>query len=185
MKEKWKPIPIKEFSDKYMVSNLGKVKSIPHYVKGRWGQPTLYKGKMLKGELRKGYLSVQLYSEKNKKKHFSVHRLVALAFVNGYFEGAVVNHKNENKLDNRAENLEWVTTRANILYGLGKRRAALKISKRVMQIDNLKNVVHTYPSLHDAGRELGIEYQAIYHSLRSNCRAGGYYWKYAEVQDKK
>lgn len=31
MKEKWKPIPIKEFSDKYMVSNLGKVKSIPHY----------------------------------------------------------------------------------------------------------------------------------------------------------
>ena len=99
---------------------------------------------MLKGELRKGYLSVQLYSEKTKKKHFSVHRLVALAFVNGYFEGAVVNHKNENKLDNRAENLEWITTRENILYGLGKRRAALKISKRVMQIDDLKNVFDNY-----------------------------------------
>ncbi|MDH5099776.1 NUMOD4 motif-containing HNH endonuclease [Lactobacillus kefiranofaciens] len=182
MVEKWKPVPIKEFANSYMVSNLGRVKSIPHYVKGRWGQPVLYRGKILKAEMRKYYLSVQLYSKNIKKKHFNIHRLVALAFVPGHFDGAVVNHKNENKLDNRAQNLEWVTVRSNILYGFGKRHSALKISKRVMQLDDTGKIIHTYPSLHDAGKELKIEYQAIYHSVHYGYKAGGYKWKYAEAQ---
>lgn len=43
-----------------------------------------------------------------------VHRLVAKYFVSGYFEGAVVNHKDGNNRNNHASNLEWVTQRDNI-----------------------------------------------------------------------
>lgn len=70
-----------------------------------------------------GYLFVMLYKD---KKQFcqKIHRLVAKAFIpnpNGYLQ---VNHKNENKTDNRVENLEWCTAKYNINYGTAMKRAA-------------------------------------------------------------
>lgn len=59
------------------------------------------------------YLQVILSNDKGKK-YAQIHRLVASAFVDGYFDGAVVNHKNGDIHDNRAENLEWVTQKENI-----------------------------------------------------------------------
>lgn len=55
----------------------------------------------------------------NKYKSFSVHRLVAKLFINNPNpkEFNVVNHINENKSDNRAENLEWCTQSYNHNYG--------------------------------------------------------------------
>ena len=52
---------------------------------------------------------------KNGKKYYpEVHRLVAKYFVDGYFDGAVVNHKDCNKHNNRSTNLEWITQKENI-----------------------------------------------------------------------
>lgn len=65
---------------------------------------------------RKGYLRVSLYDGNRKAKHYEIHRLVALHFVPGYQKGLVVNHINEIKTDNRAENLEWCTYKYNLNY---------------------------------------------------------------------
>lgn len=59
------------------------------------------------------YLNVKFH-ENGYKKTEMVHRLVAKHFVDGYFEGAVVNHIDGNNRNNRADNLEWTTVRDNI-----------------------------------------------------------------------
>lgn len=62
-----------------------------------------------------GYLAVQ-YRLNGKRHRTHVHRLVALAFVPGHFEGATVNHINGKKTDNRPENLEWVSLAQNTVH---------------------------------------------------------------------
>ena len=47
-----------------------------------------------------------------------MHRIVAKCFCDGYEEGKVVNHKDGNKLNNHADNLEWVTQRENIIHSV-------------------------------------------------------------------
>lgn len=95
----------------YLISDNGEVQSTERKVKSNRGMRT-QKSRILKQELRKGYLAVRLYSN-SKGKLFSVHRLVALHFVNGYEEGLVVNHKDGNKLNNHHSNLEWCTITEN------------------------------------------------------------------------
>ena len=72
-----------------------------------------HKEKLLTPTLNsRGYLEVSAkFGDKRPK--MSVHRLIAIAFVEGYAEGLSVNHINGNKLDNRPENLEWVTLADN------------------------------------------------------------------------
>ena len=90
----------------YKVSNIGRIKSL---IDNRGNS----RDKILKVIKDKdGYLMVNLY--KNKKgKRLKVHRLVAHMFVDGYFDGAEVDHINTISDDNRVENLRWVTTKEN------------------------------------------------------------------------
>ena len=60
-----------------------------------------------------GYLYIQLVDGENKKRYL-VHRLVAEYFVDGYFDGAVVNHIDRNTKNNNYKNLEWVTQLQNV-----------------------------------------------------------------------
>lgn len=60
-----------------------------------------------------GYLYVDL-SKNHTAKRFAIHRLVAKHYCGGYFEGAVVNHKDANVTNNHYTNLEWVTQKENV-----------------------------------------------------------------------
>lgn len=108
--ENWKPVV--GYEGLYEVSDLGRVKSL------NWRNRGFERCLYLKPH-NKGYLQVELAKD-GAKKMYTVHRLVATAFVenpNGY---PLINHKDENKLNNKAENLEWCTSSYNARYSIEK-----------------------------------------------------------------
>ena len=116
MSEIWKDIYFWEngiewdYTGLYQISNFGRVKSLID----NHGQK---REKILKAvENGYGYERVNLHKN-HQKKAFKIHRLVAHMFIEGYFEGAEVNHKDENKTNNHVSNLEWCTSKYNANYG--------------------------------------------------------------------
>lgn len=156
----WKSI--KGFS-RYAVSNLGDVKN----------ERT---GSVLKQfDNGRGYLKVSLKGDDGKQRNVSVHRLVALAFVHndGPELKTQVNHINENKHDNEAGNLEWVTPSENIRHGTGIARRAKATSLPVVMIYKGMSVV--FDSASDAERRTGIPSKSIQkccaNQMKSTCGA--------------
>lgn len=108
---------IKGYEGIYAITNCGKVYSHSRVAnnnqlfKGRWLKPTLNKDT--------GYLYVTLCVDNERKKIY-IHKLVAQHFVDGWFEGAVVNHLDEDKLNNHWTNFEWTTNKKNTQYSLAR-----------------------------------------------------------------
>jgi hypothetical protein len=119
MDEIWKPIP--NFDGLYEVSNLGNVRSLDKFVNHINGNKALRKGRLLKQDLSNaGYLRVTL-SNNRKLFSFSVHRLVAIAFLDTK-NLPQVNHKDCIKTNNTLENLEWVTREQNMQHAVKNNR---------------------------------------------------------------
>jgi hypothetical protein len=79
------------------------------------------------------YLTLRLERGREGQKHYTVHRLVAMAFHGDtYFEGAQVNHKNYDRSDNCAENLEWVTAKENTVHSFANGRRSSTRSVRFL-----------------------------------------------------
>lgn len=94
---------IKGYRNKYLISDLGCVYSIKRNI-------------FLKLQTnRYGYLYVDL-CKNGKRKHFTIHRLLANAFIFNPDNKPEVNHKDGNKLNNCIENLEWCTPLENTLH---------------------------------------------------------------------
>lgn len=111
--EVWKPV--KGYEGLYLVSNLGRVKSLDKICPYRLpGFTMLRKGRILKPNLKPtGYYECSLTKD-GKLKSFRVHRLVAESFIPNPNNYETINHINEIKADNRVENLEWCTVKRNI-----------------------------------------------------------------------
>lgn len=114
MIEIWKDAP--GIEDRIEVSNLGNVRTKSRtIITDRQGTvySRTYKGCTIsKCVGNNGYYYIAVKTI-DKRPKFTVHRLIAKAFVPGYEDGLTVNHINGNKMDNRAENLEWVTLAEN------------------------------------------------------------------------
>ena len=133
-KEYWKPVV--GYEGLYEVSNWGRVKSL------KFG-----KERILKQSIRHGYYIVSLWKN-GKGKTYSVHRLVAEAFIDNPDNLPCVNHKDENKQNNVVSNLEWCTHEYNNTYGTRIERC----SKPVLQYDLNGNLIKEWKSLHECGR---------------------------------
>lgn len=115
--ETWRDVP--GYEGRYIVSDAGRVISIPRVVERTDGRVEQLDGRTLRTSVtRKGYELVYL-SKNGITKSFAVHRIVALAFM-GEPENMTVNHKNEIKTDNRLSNLEYMTKADNKRYSSAK-----------------------------------------------------------------
>ena len=170
MTEIWKDI---EGYEGYQVSNLGRVRSVDRVI------VTTCKGKEqkrhCKGKIRKlcehtnGYLFVNMANVPS----ISVHRAVAIAFVPGYFEGALVNHKDENKQNNRWDNLEWVTKKENNEYG-----TRCRLLRPVIQYDLNGKTINSYYSTKAASDATGIACSTIRYAVKTQRIVKGFVFKF-------
>lgn len=169
--EIWKDI--EGYEGLYQISNLGNVKSLNY---GR-----TKKEKILKAQLTVDkYYKVVLCKNRNKKQLY-IHRLVAKSFLENPNKFPLINHKDENPMNNRVENLEWCDNKYNNNYGTCKERNSKKHSKKVNQYDLQGNLIKTWNGLKEAETTLKISRGNIClccQGLRNN--AGNYIWRYAD-----
>lgn len=179
---------VKDFED-YTIDEAGNVFSIR-------------KNKYLKQTInRNGYCKVTLQKDKYRKM-FSVHRLVAQAYLKNYSNTLQVNHINGIKTDNRVENLEMVTAKENmqkaveiglfdkckeiqrknaIKNNLGKYHilASESAKKRVAKYDKNNNLIQVYNSITEASRKNNINITSISYSANGKRKTGGgYIWHF-------
>ena len=181
-KEIWKTI---EENPNYMVSNLGRVKSLKRIDSNK--HPI--KERVLKScKVDGGYLAVVL-CENGKRKTFLVHRLVAQAFIPNPNNLPQVNHKDEDKTNNTVENLEYCDQFYNNIYGTRIQRTVdvlinhPKLSRTILQINAETNeVLKEFPSIAEVQRQLGFGENAVRNCAKGRCMtSNGYKWKYKEA----
>lgn len=145
--EIWKDVA--GFEGLYQVSNFGNVRSVTRTITRSDGKVYVKQGKQLKSFVtNRGYEYVML-NDCNRKQHLkTVHRLVAQAFISNPNNLPIVNHKDENKLNNAASNLEWCTHAYNNVYNDVNKRVSEKLKGRqahnaVPVIDVSTGIVYT------------------------------------------
>ena len=176
MSEIWKDI--KGYEGLYQVSSLGRFRSMSYSRVMSNGVERRYEEKLLTPyESTDGYLLVNLSNGKTRTS-YKAHRLVAEAFVKNTLNLPLVNHRNENKQDNRAENLEWCTNRYNLKYGTTQKRRVEKIGWKVRQFKLDGTYIRTYVSMRAAARLLKIPMSGIYDNCNGKTKSyKGYIFK--------
>ena len=185
MEEIWKPVKyinkegeIFDYSGLYEINSNCDIRVIPR-LGTKKKEPYLIKRYIDK----RGYEYCVL-SKNNEKQTFKLHRIGMSSFnPEGWFKGAEVNHKDENKRNNNIENLEWCTSEYNHNYGTRNIRASLSIKikkyKPVLQYDNQNNIIKEWPSGIEIKNQLGFSQSAISQCCNGKLKtAYGFIWKY-------
>lgn len=125
-----------------------------------------------------GYPTIMLYLG-DKKLKISIHRLVAMKYLDNKNNFNYVNHIDGNKLNNDVSNLEWCTAKQNtehLMNILGYDMGRIKVIKK--DLDN--NIIKTYNSIKEASDDTGIEYSSLAKCVRGKYKlSGGYRWERA------
>lgn len=186
--EIWKDI--KGLESKYQVSNKGNVRSLDMITNNG---KQLRKGRIRKLSMNKyGYKCVSVIVN-GKLKSLSVHRLVALAFIENPYNFPLINHKDENRANNCVDNLEWCDFKYNSNYGNRNKKLSESIKKLnmnpinkipVLQIDKCtKKILRAFNSIDEAVKILGFNTRSHISECCSKKTkrktAYGYIWEYA------
>lgn len=97
-----------------------------------------------------GYLQVKIPDNYGADVHVKIHKCVAKTFVKNPNpnEFNVVHHKDENKLNNNADNLEWTTLKQNTVYSIGK---------KCCMLDQNYSILSIHDSISDLSREYRVD----------------------------
>ena len=187
---------IEGFEGYYQVSNMNRVKSLERTVwcglNGGYYK-TVHERILKPSKTNMGYLQVMLCKD-GKRKWYRIHRLVATAFCENPEGYTDVNHINEDKSDNRAENLEWCSRSYNNSYNDKSKKAGKKVaeklrnypktSKPIIGIDKVTGLTVEFPSAKEASRQIGINQSNITSCLKGRQKTcGGFYWMYSNNND--
>lgn len=173
--EEWRDIP--GYEGYYKVSNKGRIYSIPRI--GANGHK--YGGSLCAITSRyQTYLGACLCKD-GKQRTYSVHRLVAIAFIPNPENLPIVNHKDENPMNNNVENLEWCDQKYNAGYGTAIARRVIKQRIPIYQMTANGEIVKRFESMTRASLELGISMSVLTCACQGrNMLAAGYRWRYAD-----
>lgn len=163
--EEWKAID--NCSD-YMVNNSGAVKNIKT-------------GKMLKGSDRCGYIGHTLVKDNGTRSTFFTHILVAKAFVinNDPDNKIMVNHKDEDKTNPRADNLEWVTPKENSMHGTSPQRVGLSKQKPINEYSLDGKYIRTWKTAQHIAEIYGLSSRVYQFACTgTTSTAHGRQWRY-------
>lgn len=177
LEEAWKYI--KGYENEYMVSNLGRVKSLKN------NKELIRKPRIT----QYGYKAVNLYKN-GKKTCKEIHRLVAETFIPNPLDYPVVNHKDCDRTNNKLENLEWCTIQYNVTYMEARKRGALntnyksvglKRRKKIVQFSKDGKKIKEWNSSIDVKNSLGYDKSCICRACKGrSLTAYGYIWRYKD-----
>lgn len=170
--EEWKDI--KNYKGLYQVSNKGRIRNT--------------KGEILAYDTTpNGYCRVHL-CKKGKAKWHTIHRLVAKAFIPNPDNLPQVNHKDEDKVNNNVENLEWCDNKYNTKYGTRNKRIsnAQINNKSISQPVKCIETDIIYPSIMEAERQTGIFNTAIGKVCKGERKTAGHcHWIYIDYKERR
>lgn len=196
MEEIWKDI--KGYEGLYQISNLGRIRTVFRYkyiynYKVNGLVAVSINQKILKTQKYGGYEGINL-RKKGACKRMLIHRLVAETFIpdkstfksmpdenrdNINLDSLEVNHKDENKLNNNVNNLEWCTIKYNNSYGTRNTRISNTLCRKINQYTVNGDFIKAWNSIKDARKYYN-------NSHISDCcngkrkTASGYIWRYTE-----
>lgn len=173
--EVWRDIT--DFEGDYEVSNYGRIKTLIH------------KESILKTFIiNSGYESVTL-----KGGNKLVHRIVAREFCKGYKPWLDVNHKDGNRLNNRSDNLEWVSRKDNIADCIRRGKHNIKEAHKVAHRNKRKSVnqytidgefIKTHSSIREAAKTVDVHENSIGKVCRGVQKTSkGFIWKFTKDDD--
>ena len=198
-------VDIEGYKGYYQISSFGNVRSLDRYVACKGGSWKFMPSQIITQRLNKGYPVTNLNRD-GLRKTALVSRLVAMHFVPNNHNKPEVNHIDEDKTNNHASNLEWVTAKENSNHGtrnarigaytkdhpVANRKCGINgvgaVCKPILQIDIATNeIVGEYPSVKDALKFFGCKPNT---GQLSACLTGngaartfkGYWWKYKQKE---
>lgn len=177
--EVWKDV--KDFEGLYQVSNYGRIKTLGNCFKRK------EKIRKLSLNPRSGYMQVELHKNGKESKYY-VHRLVADAFLENPDNLPCVNHKDCNRVNNHADNLEYISYQNNVNYKDAQHKRVVSFREKyrnpIKQLTKSGEYIKTHNTPTDAAKELGIDCSQILNCCNHKkhfLSAGGYKWEWETV----
>lgn len=172
--EVWKAV--KDYEGLYEVSNLGRIRSVSRVI--RWGRGKGY-DKLIEGRIlspsinNSGYEIIILNKPKHKTICRTIHRLVAEAFIPNPNNLTDVNHKDEDKMNNNVENLEWMTHKDNMNWGETSKKISESLSSKTEDDLLCARFARGWmPDLFRLKKRCGIICDGAYYSSREEAAGG-------------